>query len=624
MTELISEKTLKQKKIRHAEYYNLTTTFDELYSKSEQGKVFNKLYDIIVSDENIMLAYRNIKRNKGSNTAGADNKTIKDLETIPKEKFIELAKRKMVFYQPKPVKRVEIPKHDGKMRPLGIPTIWDRIVQQCILQVLEPICEAKFFERSNGFRPNRSAENAIAQCYRMVQKQHLYYVVDVDIKGFFDNVNHTKLRKQMWELGIQDKKVLSMITAMLKAPIILQNGDKITPDKGTPQGGLCSPLFGNIVLNELDWWIASQWENFPTRYNYQTRTLKNGTIDRSPIVRALYTTKLKEMYIIRYADDFKIFCRSYEEAKRVFAAVKLWLKERLNLDISEDKSKIINLRKNYSEFLGFKIKAVKKRDAYVVRSHMSNKAMKRETEKLIEQIYKMEAPSNTTRGNLGVFYFNYKVWGIHNYYKYATHISQDCARISRLITPKLKHKLENRIKKEGKLGKGFIRDRYGGSKQMRFVDGRPLCPIGYVQTKHPMYKRKNICKYTREGREEIHKNLQINMRILWQLMRSTETTYNIEYADNRISLYAAQYGKCAVTGERLEYDEIHCHHIIPKSLGGTDRYSNLIIVHKDIHKLIHATRQETIETYLNKFVLDGKMLNKINKLRKNAKLPEII
>lgn len=621
---MILKKTPKQKKLRHAEYYDLTDTFDRLYAESKNGKVFTKLYDLIVSEENILLAYRNIKRNKGSNTAGVDKKTIKDLETITKDKFVELAKRKMAFYRPKPVKRVEIPKHDGKVRPLGIPSIWDRVVQQCILQVLEPICEAKFFERSNGFRPNRSAENALAQCYRMIQKQHLYYVVDVDIKGFFDNVNHTKLRQQMWSLGIRDKKVLSMITAMLKAPIILPNGNKVYPTKGTPQGGLCSPLFGNIVLNELDWWVASQWETIPTEHNYQTRTMKNGTIDRSPVLRALSTTNLKEMYIIRYADDFKIFCRSYKDAKKVFIAVKQWLNERLKLEVSEDKSKIINLKRNYSDYLGFKIKAVKKGSSYVVRSHMSDKALIRETSKLLDQIQLMEAPANTMKGRLGVYYYNCKVWGIHNYYQYATHISQDCNRIAKAVLPQLNHRLECRIKKKGDLSKGYIKDRYGGSKQLRFVDEQPLCPIGYIRTKHPMYKRKVICKYTPEGREEIHKNLQINMNILWELMRKSEMNENIEFSDNRISLFAAQWGKCAVTGKVLEYDEIHCHHIIPKSKNGTDKYSNLIIVHCDVHKLIHASKSETIAYYLDILNLNDKMLKKVNKLRKSAELPEII
>ena len=119
--------------------------------------------------------------------------------------------------------------------------------------MLEPICEAKFFERSNGFRPNRSAENAIAQAERMMQNLNLHYVVDVDIKSFFDNVNHGKLLKQMWAMGIRDKKLLCIISAMLKAEVAGIG----FPEKGTPQGGIISPLLSNIVLNELDWWVAS-------------------------------------------------------------------------------------------------------------------------------------------------------------------------------------------------------------------------------------------------------------------------------------------------------------------------------------------------------------------------------
>lgn len=250
----------------------------------------------------------------------------------------------------------------------------DRLVQQSILQVMEPICEAKFHERSNGFMPNRSAENAIAQCYRMIQRQHLHFVVDIDIKGFFDNVNHAKLIRQMWAMGIRDKTLLCIIKAMLKAPIQMPNGEIIFPTKGTPQGGILSPLLSNIVLNELDWWVSSQWESMPTHTPYVT-TCGNKS-NRGNIYRVLKETRLKEMYIVRYADDFKIFCRKRSDADKVFIAVKQWLKDRLKLEISDEKSKVVNLKKQYSEFFGFKLKAVKKSDKYVVRSHMSDKAIR--------------------------------------------------------------------------------------------------------------------------------------------------------------------------------------------------------------------------------------------------------
>lgn len=165
----------KRNNLRYAEYYDMTDVFDKLYNDSLKGNVFTNLMSYINAPENIKLAYRTIKRNQGSSTPGVDKMTIKDIEKIPEQDFILLVQRKLNWYKPKPVKRKEIPKPNGKTRPLGIPTMIDRIVQQCILQVLEPICEAKFHERNNGFRPLRSAENAIAQCNTMIQRQHLHF-----------------------------------------------------------------------------------------------------------------------------------------------------------------------------------------------------------------------------------------------------------------------------------------------------------------------------------------------------------------------------------------------------------------------------------------------------------------
>ena len=139
-------------------------------------------------------------------------------------------------------------------------------------------------------------------------------------------------------------------------PVILPNGEKIYPMKGTPQGGILSPLLANIVLNELDWWIASQWEHKPTKTEFKTRCNALGTEIKSHVYCALRRSSLKEMHSVRYADDFKIFCPTHSEAVRAYKAAALWLKDRLGQEINPEKSKVVNLKRQHSESLGFKLK----------------------------------------------------------------------------------------------------------------------------------------------------------------------------------------------------------------------------------------------------------------------------
>lgn len=621
------KKPLKKQKIRNAEYYDMQTAFDKLYADSVSGRQFRNLVELIQRPENIMLAYRNLRKNSGSKTAGVDKKTISDLNKWSDKKLINHVQRKLDWYVPNAVRRVEIPKDNGKKRPLGIPTIMDRLIQQCILQVLEPICEAKFFKRSNGFRPTHSAENAIAQAERMIQNIGCYYVIDIDIHGFFDNVNHGKLLKQMWALGIRDKKLLSIISAMLKAEVAGIG----FPEKGTPQGGIISPLLSNIVLNELDWWVASQWEEMPTKRNYVHRIYANGTPDKSNTIRALRSyTKLKECYLVRYADDFKIFCKKHSDAVKLFEATKQWLWERLRLEISPEKSKIVNVKRHYSEFLGFKLKVRekgKKPDGskrYVIEAHVRDKALKKiraRSKEIIGQIRRTYDPKMEYR--LIQKYNSYLI-GIHNYYCIATHVNLDIHEIAFDVKKSLYNRLKHRLQRTGSISNRYIQEKYGRSREVRYLNGHAVVPIAYVQHRVPMDRKNRVNPYTPEGRTEIHKNLAgLNLAVMNHLMNTPAGQRSVEYNDNRIALYVAQKGKCAVSGIALDANQVDCHHKKPLSLGGDDSYQNLIIVSDAVHVLIHSSSERTIKKYLNDLQLNSKQLAKLNNLRKLAEMPQI-
>ena len=601
---------LKKQKLRNNEYYNMQDVLDDLYQKAKKNNYkFYKLMEIITSNENIKLAYRNIKKNGGSKTEGTNGRKIEYLANMEEDEFVDYIRGRLDNYTPHEVRRVEIPKSNGKTRPLGIPTIEDRLIQQCIKQVLEPICEAKFYEHSYGFRPNRNTHHAIAKCYNLMQNNKLSYVVDIDIKGFFDNVNHEKLMKQLWTLGIQDKRLLCIISKMLKAPI---KGHGI-PTKGTPQGGILSPLLANIVLNELDWWIANQWEHLKTKHNYER--MRKGKIERSNKYTALRKTNLKEMYIVRYADDFKIFCRDSKTANKIFHATKKWLKERLHLEISEEKSKVVNLKTNYSEYLGFKVKLREKSNKLVVQSHMTNKAKEKAIKELKSQILKIQKQPDINNVNK----YNSMVIGLQNYYKIATNVNVDFSEIAYRTNVFIYNRTKRVRSSKGESTTLYrkLYDKY--NYKTYYIAGKPLFPIGAIKTKPPMCINQSINSYTEEGRKMIHeKQNSVSYRTLKLLMENPNPTKSVEYNDNRISLYVAQKGECKITKEYLDINNMECHHIIPISMGGTDEYKNLMLITYEVHKLIHATKTETINKYINIIKPNKTVLSKINKLRKKV------
>ena len=602
----VPKKVLKRQTLRNIEYYGLQEIFDELYQKSLENKKFKNLMELILMEENIKLAYRNMKKNDGSTTPGVDGKTIEHLAKMTEKEVIELVRNKLEWYTPKAIRRVEIDKGNGKKRPLGIASIEDRLIQQCILQVLEPICEAKFHDRSNGFRPNRGVENALAQAEKLIQSNKLYIVVDIDIKGFFDNVNHGKLLKQIWTLGIRDKRLICIISKMLKAEI---DGEGV-PEKGTPQGGLLSPLLSLIVLNELDWWVSSQWETFQPK-----NRSKNGWLQY-----AKKYTKLKSGFIVRYADDFKIMCSTYGEAQRFYHSTVDFLNKRLKLEISPEKSKVVNLKKNSSDFLGFKIKVIPKgrtKHGYVAKTDMNQKALKKAKTNLklkVKDIARHTTGFNISRYNLTVI-------GMQNYYCIATNVYNNLTEVSYALLPTIRIRLRNIAKSVPfESTSSEFQSRTKGIRpktKIVMIADNPLLPIQGVQHKNPMNFSQDICNFTKQGRNKVHEDVVVvTKEEIRALLENENPADSVEFNDNRISAYIAQQGNCYVMNRRGTPSTLICIHKSDKG-DNLDRYSNLAFVEIPIAKAILTESADEAKSLLKGYVLNSQQKKKLNRIRTN-------
>ncbi len=271
-----------------------------------------ELWERMFSQANLLKALERVERNKGA--AGVDGMQVEELAEHLKKHWPSIrAKLEAGSYQPSPVKRVEIPKAQGGVRQLGIPTVQDRLIQQAMHQVLSEEYEARFSENSYGFRPGRSAHDAVKAARGHIEAGY-EWVVDLDLAKFFDRVNHDRLMARL-KRDIEDKRVLKLVNEYLKAGVMV-HGIVMETKEGTPQGGPLSPLLSNIVLDELDRELEKRGHRF-----------------------------------VRYADDCNIYVKSQRAAERVRDSIGRYVERKLRLKINEEKSAVdLAVRRG---FLGF-------------------------------------------------------------------------------------------------------------------------------------------------------------------------------------------------------------------------------------------------------------------------------
>jgi RNA-directed DNA polymerase len=328
-------------------------------AQENPGHRFTNLYSLMHWDYWIECATLAVLARPGSSTAGIDGTTRDHFKANYQEEVQKLiVSLKEKTYEPQPVRRVYIPKSNGKKRPLGIPVLRDRIVQEALRAILDPIYESDFRSHSYGFRKGRCTMDAIAVIMSLTgPKQHFYYAIEGDIKSYFDNVHHRKLLSIL-KKRIADRDILDLIWKFLKAGV-MEEGLFARTETGVPQGGVISPLLANVYLNEFDKWAEKKW--YLTRYE-QLKRRKAGH---------------GNFRLIRYADDFVVLSNDrIEGVRQAKQEIRDFLANELHLELSEEKTHITHINEGF-DFLGFHIQRCKPEGRWVVHLRPTDKAKER-------------------------------------------------------------------------------------------------------------------------------------------------------------------------------------------------------------------------------------------------------
>ena len=529
---------------------------------TNNAKRIRHMFDLLTKRSfavKVLAVYRITKRNKGKNTAGVDGVAIPKGDTQASHKIaMKLLNAIDIKTKPDAIRRVFIPKGNRKKRPLGIPTLRDRINQEILRIALEPIVEYHSHDNSFGFRPKRSCQDAIAHIFtKLSQRTGPRYVIEGDIKGCFDNISHNHITKTL-ETWCVPSQAVNIIKNLLKAGIF-HNGEVYDNETGTPQGGVISPLLANVALTALDNFIQN---------NYSWRNSR-GKINP----------------IVRYADDFVITAKSKTMAIEIKQSIKGFLAS-IGLTLSDEKTHITHIYKGF-DFLGFSIKKYKKyKNKPCVKPKDYVLLIKPQKEKVINVLRECRKVlnSNKTATHKAVIHLlNPKIVGWANYYRYA---------VSSQIFGKIDYILWQSLLSWAK--------RRHPQKSMAWIVKK------YFTRKH---KKRAVQFCDKETNTKLREMTQILSKKWFVKVKNGMRVYNAdhaeywnkrEYLNTQKRLYAKQsrvlfekqnglcpYCKSQITEANVVNHETHAHHMLPRAFGGTDSQSNLRLLHKECHVDLH-------------------------------------
>lgn len=555
------------------------------------GKTDMRTLHIMVYDENnVAFAVRQLSQSPGRMALGPDGTNYKTLENYSVMELAEIVKTRLLTKQMDYVRRTYIPKgNTGKMRPLGICSIWDKLVEKCIQLVVEPFCETKFVLSSFGFREQVSQHNALAKVKRKCQT--MPYALSIDLRDYFGTIDPNVTYRELWHIGMRDQVILNYIYRFIKKGYY-EDSCKVEDPLGSPQGSILGPLISNVYLHRFDVWLRDQGDCW---HDKSVTKFHSGHK-----VRNLERTKLKAGTHVRYADDILVLCKDYQDAVRFRHSITRYLTRNMKLEINEEKTKIYDLTKEKMKYLGY--------DFYVCNLTsknvqgvftVSNTLPKGKEDEIVSRCKELLRAIKKNPCFATIHDWNVYVAGLHNYYKGMTHFHQSFHKIGWRIMKLFYHTMNKRITftTEQSFKQNFHGGKYSswGKNGYYCFNSYPVIEIDWANWDSGLicYMKCKIRDNPYHYGEKKHKP-GVSLEAIGYLVNTSKYIKSSRLAMFRISKYSSVKGISYLSGEFVPVQEYHCHHIKPREKGGTHDFDNLCVLSEMEHQILHSKTPEQL------------------------------